>query len=121
MEGLGQRSPSESGCRMSEKQEYKMPDVEAGMIVRWHPGGKATDATIPAVVSKVGTRALSLKIMEDGTWNFTLKDGVRHVADPGVKTTERHEDGAWSYTQQHTEFLLMKKQLLELLEKVAKK
>lgn len=102
-------------------EEFKMPPVEAGMAVLWYPGGTRNEKPFAALVSAVGDRSIAVNLIQSNTYNFVLRDGVRHVADPDIRPTERHESGAWDYTQTHKDYLVLKHKVEALEKKTAAK
>jgi len=76
---------------------YKMPAVEVGLDVWWHPDGPASEPH-PAKVLAVGFDNVLVAVYEKNLKNFEIRDGVRHVGDARAKSFELTEAGVWDYT-----------------------
>jgi hypothetical protein len=79
-------------------KELRMPFVELNMSVLWYPDGDSRQQPHPAFVTAVGHDSVCVNIMAHNSYNFLIRDGVRHVSDPRIKDAERRESGAWDYT-----------------------
>ena len=95
---------------------YQMPPAEVGLPVYWYPSGSKADKPHAAFVSGAANRSLSLNILSPTTYNYLLRDGVRHVSDPDAKRVEFQESGAWDYVPWYKAFLDMQK-VIETLTK----
>lgn len=87
--------------------------VELGMTVHWFDGGDTTQEPKPAVVTGVAFNGLNLNIFDKANYNLSIRDGVRHVADPTANEQHKKDDGAWDFTPRD-------KRLNELLESLMK-
>lgn len=76
--------------------EHTPPKVELGQVVLWSQDGGASGT--PAIVTKVGTKTLSLAVIAESYTNFLTRSGVRHVSDPDRKRGSNAEDGLWDLT-----------------------
>lgn len=95
--------------------------IEKGDIVYWYPGGVVTQDPHPAIVTAIGYDSLNLNICEPQSYNFHVRDGVRHVDDKRAKQVELQEAGGWDYTPRHKRFLVLEKQVNDLLAELGKK
>ncbi len=75
---------------------YEPPRVEVGQVVLWTYG--PGDRPAAALVVKVGTGSLTLAVHADGVKDHILKNGVRHVDDPFLKTHPASDQGVWDLT-----------------------
>ena len=76
-------------------KEFQMPRPYVGEVVlhRLNRGGEAT----PALVQRVGEKAVSLLVLPEGQRNGTPRDGVRYLDDPDFRP-ERDDTGCWDFT-----------------------
>lgn len=75
-----------------------MDHVYIGDIVLWYPDGDKGCDPHPAVVTHIGTHALTLNIMGPDVRNFEIKDGVHHIDDPYCRRVETMDAGGWDHT-----------------------
>ncbi len=80
--------------------ETPLPETKArlGQIVFWYPHGVRTGAPHVAIVTGVAVKSLNLNILSPMSYNFLIRDGVRHMSDPDAKKPELLECGAWEHT-----------------------
>lgn len=88
-----------------------MQDVEIGQIVYWYPDGDTQAEPHPAIVTAVGSFALTLNIVGRDLRNFIVRDSVHHIDDPLCRKEEFRESGGWD----HTPFTKSVKRLMEQL------
>ena len=93
----------------AETDQWKMPPVEIGQTVIWRPEPGAQEFL--ALVTVAGANNITVALLYPHTRNFDIRDGVRHVDDPGRKDMETKDLGVWEYTPWH-------KRLLELIDQV---
>lgn len=86
-------------------------EPEVGMQVDWYPGGERTQQPLPALVTAVGPRTLTLHVLSRELRNFIIMDGVRHIDDQGAKKPELAELGAWDYAPWLKRLLLLEHEL----------
>jgi hypothetical protein len=91
-------------------------DPQVGDVVHWFPGSDRNQEPKAAVVSKAGATALCVNVIDSGTFNFLIRDGVRHVDDPRSRTEEGRKSGAWDFTPRDKKL----DELLETLPETAK-
>ncbi len=77
--------------------QYKMPLVELGEVVLYFEGGVKSRPQA-AIVSQVDGNSVVLNILLPNSYNFKIRDGVRHMDDPRTKDSEKIENGLWDYT-----------------------
>ena len=79
---------------------YEMPVAEVGMAVLWFQGGDLSGKGEPAIISRAGPWSICLNIIDPGSYNFRIRDGVRHASDPQVERRgpDVVENGCWDYT-----------------------
>lgn len=89
---------------MSKSEEYVMPAVEIGDIVRWFPSAdrsaESTDQGYVGIVTKVGIETLNINVFSPASYNCWIKDGVRHMSDPKCQHPELRAQGGWEHTPQ---------------------
>lgn len=79
--------------------QWKHPEVEVGDVVHWYPDDAEDQKPFAAIVSSVGIRGtLCLSIINPNSYNFMVRDGVRHRGDPFAKTDDLRENGFWQHT-----------------------
>jgi hypothetical protein len=72
--------------------------VGEGWRVYWYDGGHKTQPPAVALVAQVGMGSqVNLAILHPNLHNFVCKDGVRHIADKGLRDDERATAGAWDF------------------------
>lgn len=89
--------PSSPKPSTPAKPGYVMP--RPGSLVLWShtPGAEQS----VAAVTRVGKQAISVMIFPPDSPRGTPKDGVRHIDDPWVKTTNLSPDsGVWDFTEE---------------------
>jgi hypothetical protein len=77
-------------------EKFKPPQVGLGEPVLWYPGPGDYEPA-PALVTKVGTLALSLFILPVNSRGGIPVDGVHHKDDPG-NATRLNDQGVWEHT-----------------------
>jgi hypothetical protein len=82
--------------------DYEMPKVQLGDIVFWFPGGNPTSEPSPAIVTRAGRDNLCLNIISPTSFNFLIRDGVRHCKDPRAPVDQK-EEGGWMYREEYFE------------------
>jgi hypothetical protein len=91
--------------------DYVMPTAELGdwVLFRAHEGAE----TVPAVVTKVSQRTLTLWALAPG-YGGNEKPSVHHVTDPGVNEFPAWKDyGNWEHKSQKNAILAEKVAMLE--------
>ena len=79
-----------------DPRNYVPPPVEAGQVVLWSYG--QGERPTPALVISVATKTLNLSIHMDSIKDHVLKNGVRHINDPILRTQPAHDQGVWDLT-----------------------
>lgn len=77
---------------------FVMPAVERGQVVWWYPDGDTNQIPIPAIVAGKNPRSVNLNIIDENSYNFRCRDGVRHRSDPDSRIAEVREQGVWELT-----------------------
>lgn len=95
--------------------DYRMPAVEVGDMVNWHPEQDA-DPVATAVVTKVGPETVALSVIEHNMYNMLSRDGVRHKDHPDRQIVRSTEEGVWSHLPQ----TIRLQERLEMLETLLK-
>lgn len=80
---------------------WEMPAVDIGDLVWWYADGKRGDRPSVAIVTAIGMQSLNLNVISPMHYQFSIRDGVRHLDDPRSKQIERVECGAWEHRPQH--------------------
>lgn len=75
-----------------------MPTVSLGDVILWYPDGDINQEPQPAIVSNIGGDTINVNIISPTSYNFLIRDGVRHVSDPRRRGPEVRDSGAWDYT-----------------------
>lgn len=69
---------------------------ELGDTVYWYHGADLAGEPHVAFVSAVGNETCCLNVLSQTSYGFRIVDGVRHVADPALKTNVYlREAGGW--------------------------
>jgi hypothetical protein len=68
-----------------------------GDIVHWYPDGAKDQVPFAAIVSSVGVNSVCLAIINPSSYNFMVRDGVRHRYSQDVKLDDL-ENGLWEHT-----------------------
>ncbi|MBX6312825.1 MAG: hypothetical protein IRY99_07915 [Isosphaeraceae bacterium] len=92
---------------------YEMPEVKVGDVVLWSHSPRDRDK-VPAVVTKVHKRAVTLSLVVAESPVLALKDGAKHCEDPDRMKTIGQGDGYWEHTQRTKDFLAMRELLASL-------
>lgn len=95
-------------------ERYAMPKASVGMSVLWYVYGETDKPGMPAIVSEVGLRTLSLTILLPEKHSVMYKDGVRHVSDQEHKREEYITTGCWDYSEQTKEIMQLRADLERL-------
>jgi hypothetical protein len=77
---------------------FRMPAVEIGQIVLWYAHADTNVPPLAGLVTQVNPGNVHLNCADVKTYNFLVRDGVKHVNDPSLRETERKEQGGWDYT-----------------------
>ncbi len=80
--------------------DYKMPKVILGDSVYWFAGGNPTVEPAAAVVTRIGRDNICVNILSPTSYNFLIRDGVRHVDDPRAPVDQK-EEGGWMHREDH--------------------
>jgi hypothetical protein len=97
--------------------KYTPPPVSLGqMVIWWDCGESDTSTPFAAVVTGVGTEALSLMILPPSSHNAMVRDGVRHNSDPNRSPALDTECGTWDYTDETYEL----HRLRDMVERLTK-
>lgn len=75
---------------------YTMPEVELGETVVWKPN-YADQIAVPAIVTHIGSTALSVALYPPGNKGAIPKDGVRFHQDPDLNRIVS-DSGVWDYS-----------------------
>jgi hypothetical protein len=75
---------------------YEMPVVHLGQMVLWRHNPTA-EVPAPAIVTRVGQRAVSVFIIPTESKVGITRDGVRHKGDPELAKIQS-DAGCWEYT-----------------------
>lgn len=79
---------------MPNDPPYVMPKCELGYVLwRQHPGQEPSTA----IVTRVGSRSISVVIFPPNSVGMRVKDGVRHSSDPDLNRLPL-QDGFWDYS-----------------------
>ncbi len=81
---------------MPPQAPYKMPEVCLGETVLWQHNF-ADQTPVAAVVTRVGSNAISVSIFPPDNKGCIPKDGVRHASDPGLDRIISNS-GIWRHT-----------------------
>lgn len=96
------------------KKKGRLPAV--GDVVHWYPGSDRNQEPHAAVVSRAGEAVtVCVNVIDPGTYNMLIRDGVRHIDDPRSRTDHGKEAGAWDWTPRDKRI----EALLEALEEAA--
>ena len=98
----------------ADKPVYLMPHVECGDAVLWHDGDEA-EPTAMALVTQVGTDAVTLAVLGEGYHNFLVKTGVRHRDHPDKNAIRATDSGVWTH---RTGFLKLLQRLEDMEEQL---
>lgn len=82
-----------------------------GLDVLWYPDGDMNQIPHPAKVVSVGNTSVNLAIFEKDNCNMIVRDGVKHVNDKTLRPNELTEQGTWSHTPAHDEYLAFKRKV----------
>lgn len=105
--------------KIDEKQGPQ--DVYPGDVVHWYdgdPSGPAHTAVVDA--TGMGTSMRLLVYRPEYSRGFTVKDGVKHVADPTLRDDERVSNGVWDYSPRIKEVIELRTKLADLTARVLK-
>lgn len=81
---------------------FKMPPVSLGDTVIWYPGTERRDPCA-AVVTAVGSGAISLSLFPPGSRGCMPKEGVRHIDSPNA-FQQFGDLGFWDLSDQAKRF-----------------
>ncbi len=73
---------------------YDMPKVDQGDTIFWFPGGNCAVEPHVAIVTKVARDNICCHIVDPNSYNFLIRDGVRHCDDPRSRI-DLAEAGGW--------------------------
>lgn len=96
------------------KAQWTPPEVQIGDIVWWFPDQADDQRPYAAIVSSVGVRSVALHVVVQNTYNFIVRDGVRHKDDPSVRDHDISENGLWTHTQRTEELAELREALYRL-------
>lgn len=107
---------------MSDKKEVgkdphgeAVPQVAVGDPVHWFPDGRVGSPPQGAFVTAIGVSGmLCLNILDPSSYNFRIRDGVRHIKDPRARPAEFQENGAWDLAPAGKRLLDMEKKVAQL-------
>jgi hypothetical protein len=109
---------------MQQQQRFTMPHVEIGDMVIWYPDGvranNSEEMAHAAIVTKIGYDSLNLNVCSPSSYNFMIRDGVRHLDDPKAVHPDLRSQGGWDFTPATKRLKLMEKRLQLALEALAR-
>ncbi len=73
---------------------YEMPKVDLGDTIYWFPGGNDTIDPHVAFVTRIARDNINVNILAPNSYNFMIRDGVRHCDDKR-SPTDLAESGGW--------------------------
>lgn len=101
-----------------------MPHAEIGDMVIWYPDGVRAnnneEMAHAAIVTKIGYETLNLNVCSPSSYNFMIRDGVRHLDDPKAVHPDLRSQGGWDYTPAHKRLKFMERRLQLALEALAR-
>jgi hypothetical protein len=83
---------------VTKHPEFLPPKAAIGQIVYWFNGAKDLTKPTAAIVTAVGTRNVSLRLIPPLTRDLKNVDGCRHLSDPDYTQYDREEGGFWDHT-----------------------
>jgi hypothetical protein len=93
---------------------WKAPVVRIGMIVHWFNDDAIDQIPMAAIVNSIGHRSIGLSIVNPQSYNFMVRDGVRHRSDPLIRSEDMTDNGVWDHTP---ETMLLQELLAQMASK----
>ncbi len=72
--------------------------AQLGDVVYWYPGGTREENPHVGIVTGLGLKALNINVLSPRSYNFLIRDGVRHIGDRAANPHDFAENGAWEHT-----------------------
>lgn len=98
-----------------------MIQPEVGTVVWWYPDGDPYQEPHAAIVTKVGGDSVNVNILDCASYNFMIRDGVRHLSDPRSRNPDTRDGGAWDHHPSTVKVQTLQKQIEELRQLLGKK
>lgn len=98
-----------------EAPEYQMPKPVLGDVIYWYATLEPQEKPLPALVTGIGKRSISLNYFSHQNFNTMPLDGVRHREDPGLVKGQHYEDGVWDFSPQSKRLALLERKLDQIM------
>lgn len=95
---------AKTAAQAESPKTFEMPKAQVGACIwRPRPGGEPA----PALITYVGSRAVSCVIFPPDSRQFLLRDGVRHESDPELSNPHASDAGCWDYTEEQKQIRML--------------